>query len=114
MPLFRARQYKQIAVGWQNPAIRVLISVFQFFFRVGELKVDFEDVFRSKTRMKILKLLFKLGQLKTSDLARRIGTSHASTLEHLVPLAKEDIIEQRVSGRTRFSDFQVALEIELR
>jgi DNA-binding transcriptional ArsR family regulator len=64
--------------------------------------MDVEDVFCSKTRMTILKLLFKLGQLNTSDLAHRLGTNYATTIRHLVLLEEEGLINERVSGKTRF------------
>jgi ArsR family transcriptional regulator, lead/cadmium/zinc/bismuth-responsive transcriptional repressor len=67
--------------------------------------MELEDFFCSKVRMKILKLLFRLGQLNTSDLAQRVGGNYSSTLRHLELLEKEDLIEQRVSGRTRFFRF---------
>jgi predicted ArsR family transcriptional regulator len=61
-----------------------------------------EEVFCSKTRMKILKLLFNLGQLNTSDLAHELGTNYETTLRHLVLLEKEGVVNQRRSGRIRF------------
>ena len=67
--------------------------------------MDFEDVFCSKTRMKLLKLLFRLGQLNTSDLARRLGANYETTLRHLFLLEHEGLIEQRVSGRIRYFRF---------
>jgi ArsR family transcriptional regulator, lead/cadmium/zinc/bismuth-responsive transcriptional repressor len=67
--------------------------------------MEFEDFFCSKVRMKILKLLYRLGQLNTSDLARRVGTNYAYTLKHLSVLEKENVLEQRLSGRTRFFRF---------
>jgi predicted transcriptional regulator len=69
------------------------------------MKLDFEDVFSSKTRMKILKLLFKLGQLHASDVARRIGMNYESTVKHLAILEEESLVEHRVSGRVRFFRF---------
>jgi DNA-binding transcriptional ArsR family regulator len=64
--------------------------------------MDFEDVFCSKIRMKILKLLLKFGQLNTSDLARRLGANYLVTLRHLTLLKEEGVVTQRLSGRTRF------------
>jgi DNA-binding transcriptional ArsR family regulator len=61
-----------------------------------------EEVFCSKTRIKILKLLFNLGQLNTSDLAHELGTNYETTLRHLVLLEKEGVVNQRRSGRIRF------------
>jgi DNA-binding transcriptional ArsR family regulator len=52
--------------------------------------------------MRLLKLLFKYGQLNTSQLARRIGSNYETTLKHLSLLEKEDVVKQLLSGRTRF------------
>jgi len=67
--------------------------------------MDIEDVFCSKTRMKILKLLYKIGQLNTSDLAHKLGTNYETTLRHLALLESEGVIKQRLSGKTRFFRF---------
>jgi DNA-binding transcriptional ArsR family regulator len=67
--------------------------------------MELEDVFCSKVRLKLLKLLFELRQLNTSDLAQRVGTNYASALKHLELLEKENLIEQRFSGRTRYFRF---------
>jgi predicted transcriptional regulator len=64
--------------------------------------MDLEDVFCSKTRMKILKLLFQLGQLNTSDLSHRLRTNYKTTIHHLALLEKEALVIQRLSGKTRF------------
>ena len=60
--------------------------------------------------MKILKLLFKLGQLNTSDLAHKLGTNYRATLRHLILLEKEGIIKRRLSGRARFFRFTNTLK----
>jgi predicted ArsR family transcriptional regulator len=65
-----------------------------------------EEVFCSKTRMLILKLLFQCGQLNTTDLARRLGSNYTSTLQHLTLLKNEDVVEERVSGKTHFFRFK--------
>jgi predicted transcriptional regulator len=67
--------------------------------------LDLEDVFCSKIRMRILKLLFKLGQLNTSDLAHRLGANYAITLRQLSLLKKEGVVTERLSGKTRFFRF---------
>jgi DNA-binding transcriptional ArsR family regulator len=64
--------------------------------------LNLEDVFTSKTRIKILKLLFKLGQLNASELAHRLGANYETTLRHLSLLEKEGVVMQRLSGKTRF------------
>jgi predicted transcriptional regulator len=72
--------------------------------------MDLEEVFCSKTRMKILKLLFKLGQLNTTDLAHRLGANYAITLRNLILLEREGIVTKRLSGKTRFFRFTNSLK----
>ena len=67
--------------------------------------LNFEDVFCSKTRIRILKLLFKYRQLNTSDIARRLKANYATTITNLLFMQKEGILEQRLSGKTRFFRF---------
>lgn len=61
--------------------------------------MELEEVLSSKPRMKILKLIYQLGQLNVSDLARRIKMNYTATAGHLKILEKEGIIEARVYGR---------------
>jgi DNA-binding transcriptional ArsR family regulator len=61
--------------------------------------MEIEEVFSSKPRMKILKLIYQLGQLNVSDLARRINMNYTATAGHLKILEQEKIIEVRVYGR---------------
>ena len=74
--------------------------------------MELEDFFCSKVRIKILKLLLKLGQLTPSDMASRVGTNYASTRKHLELLEKENIIEQRLSGRTRYFRFANSMKAQ--
>ncbi len=67
--------------------------------------MDIEDVFSSKPRMKILKLLSRLGTLNVSEVARRIGLNYTSTNEHLQLLEAEGILSQRSYGRIRMYRF---------
>jgi DNA-binding transcriptional ArsR family regulator len=62
--------------------------------------------------MRILKLLSQCGQLNTTDLARRLGTNYTSTIQHLVLLKNEGVVEERVSGRTRFFRFKNSLKAQ--
>ncbi len=69
--------------------------------------MELEEVFSSKPRMKILKLIYNLGSLNVSDLARRIKMNYAATAGHLKILEVEGILVMRVYGRVhmyRFSD----------
>jgi DNA-binding transcriptional ArsR family regulator len=62
--------------------------------------------------MKVLKLLFRCGQLNTTDMARRLGVNYATTLSHLTLLKKEGIVMDRLSGRTRFFRFKNSLKAQ--
>lgn len=70
--------------------------------------MDVEDVFSSKPRMKILKLIARLGELNVSDIARRIGVNFTTTSRHLRVLEEEGIVQQRVYGRIRMYRFNQA------
>ena len=74
--------------------------------------MELEDVFSSKTRMRVLMLLFKCGQLNTTDLARRLGASYATTLSHLTLLKNEGVVTDRLSGKTRFFRFTNTLKAQ--
>jgi DNA-binding transcriptional ArsR family regulator len=63
--------------------------------------MDIEEVFSSKPRMKILKLIWKLSELNVSDVARRVGLNFTSTSRHLRILADEGILQERTYGRIR-------------
>ncbi len=67
--------------------------------------MEIEEIFSSKPRMKILKLLFRLGSLNISDIARRIKLNYNTTNEHLKLLESEGILQQRVYGRIRTYKF---------
>jgi DNA-binding transcriptional ArsR family regulator len=64
-----------------------------------------EDVFSSKPRMKILKLLSRLGAVNVSEIARRISLNYSTTKKHLILLEAEGIIQQTVYGRIRIYKF---------
>jgi DNA-binding transcriptional ArsR family regulator len=73
--------------------------------------MELEEVFSSKPRVKILKLIYQLGQLNVSDVARRIKMNYTATSEHLKLLEEEGILVSRVYGRVhmyRFSDSERA------
>ncbi len=63
--------------------------------------MELEDVFSSKPRMKILKLIYTLGSLNVSDVARRVKMNYASTAGHLKVLENEGILQERKYGRIR-------------
>jgi predicted transcriptional regulator len=67
--------------------------------------VDIEEVFSSKPRMKILKLIYKLGSPNISDIARQIHANFTVTAEHLKLLESEGILQERVYGRIHMYRF---------
>jgi len=67
--------------------------------------MQIEEVFSSKPRMKILKLVARLGALNISDIARRIKLNYTTTNEHLKLLEAEGILLQKVYGRVRMYKF---------
>lgn len=67
--------------------------------------MDIEQVFSSKPRMKILKLIARLGTLNVSDIARRIGLNYSTTNEHLKLLEAEGVLRQTTYGRIRMYRF---------
>ena len=72
--------------------------------------MEFEEVFSSKPRMKILKLIHKLGQLNVSDIARRIKINYTATDGHLRLLESEGILKQYLYGRIRLYSFNETSE----
>lgn len=68
-------------------------------------QLELEAVFSSKSRMKILKLIYTLGSLNVSDVARRLKMNYASTSEHLKVLESEGILQERTYGRVRMYRF---------
>ena len=70
--------------------------------------MEFEEVFSSKPRMKILKLLARLGTLNVSEIAKRIGLNYSATKEHLRLLEAEGLLVQRSYGRIRMFRFDEA------
>ena len=67
--------------------------------------MELEEVFSSKPRMKILKIIYQLGQLNVSDVARRVKMNYAATADHLKLLEAEGILTVHVYGRVHMYRF---------
>jgi predicted transcriptional regulator len=63
--------------------------------------MNVEDVFSSKLRMKILKILVRVGELNVSEIARRLSVNYNTTSMHLKVLEDENILKHKVFGRIR-------------
>jgi DNA-binding transcriptional ArsR family regulator len=72
------------------------------------MRLEFEEVFSSKPRMKILKLISQLGSLNVSEIARRISMNYTATEAHLKVLEGEGFLEMRTYGRIRMYRFNQA------
>lgn len=73
--------------------------------RKREHFMDVEDVFSSKLRMKILKILAQVGELNVSEIARRLGVNYNMTSRHLKVLEDEGVVKHKVFGRIRLYRF---------
>lgn len=64
-----------------------------------------EDVFSSKGRVRILRILSEIGELNISDIARRAGLNYTTTNEHLKALEAAELIRHKSFGRIRIYRF---------
>jgi len=60
-----------------------------------------EEIFSSKGRVKILRLLVEIGELNISEIARRAGLNYATTNQHLTILEKAGLVLHKSFGRIR-------------
>jgi predicted transcriptional regulator len=58
-----------------------------------------EDIFSSRLRIKILKILFQMRELNVSQIARRLNVNYNTTIKHLKILEDEGIVCHKVFGR---------------
>ena len=63
--------------------------------------MNVEDVFSSRLRMKILKILFNVRELNVSEIARRLKINYISASKHLKILEDEGILQRKMFGRIR-------------
>jgi DNA-binding transcriptional ArsR family regulator len=63
--------------------------------------MNVEDVFSSRLRIKILRILVQVGELNGSDIARRLGVNYTATSKHLKALEDEGVLVHKVFGRIR-------------
>ncbi len=60
-----------------------------------------EDVFSSKGRVKILRILSEIGELNISEIARRAGLNYSTTNQHLQALENHKLVRHKTFGRIR-------------
>ena len=64
-----------------------------------------EDVFSSRGRVRILRILSEIGELNISEIARRAGLNYTTTNEHLQVLEKARLVRHKSFGRIRIYRF---------
>jgi len=67
--------------------------------------MSIEEIFSSKGRVKILRLLADIGELNISEIARRAGLNYATTNQHLQLLENFGLIKHKKFGRIRIFRF---------
>lgn len=67
--------------------------------------MSLEEVFSSRGRVKILKILVEIGELNISEIARRSGLNYATTNRHLQVLEESGLVKHKNFGRIRIFRF---------
>jgi DNA-binding transcriptional ArsR family regulator len=70
------------------------------------MNVSAEDVFSSKGRVKVLKVLAERGEMNISDITRRSNLNHTTTAMHLKKLCELGVVEEKNFGRIRIFRFR--------
>ncbi len=65
-----------------------------------------EDIFSSKGRVKVLKVLAERGEMNISDITRRSSLNHTTTAMHLKRLCELGVVEEKNFGRIRIFRFR--------
>ena len=60
-----------------------------------------EDVFSSKGRVKILRVLTEIRELNISEIVRRTGLNYTTTNQHLQALENAGVVRHKKFGRIR-------------
>ncbi|MEM2338177.1 MAG: winged helix-turn-helix domain-containing protein [Candidatus Bathyarchaeia archaeon] len=63
------------------------------------MQIAIEDVLGNRLRVKILKVLFQMGELNVSEIARKIGANHKTVKEHLEVLKENGLLQYKKFGR---------------
>jgi len=63
--------------------------------------MNVEEVFSSRIRMKIMKILSSVGELNVSEIARRLQINFVSASKHMKILEDEGILQHKMFGRIR-------------
>ena len=69
------------------------------------LLATIEEIFSSKGRVRILKILSEAGELNISEIARRAELNYTTTNQHLNVLKEAGLIQEKKFGRIRIFRF---------
>jgi len=64
-----------------------------------------EDIFSSRGRVRIMRILSEIGELNISGIAKRAGLNYTTTNEHLLKLENAGLIKHKSFGRIRIYRF---------
>jgi len=67
--------------------------------------MSIEDIFSSKGRVRILRILVEIEELNISEIARRAGLNYATTNQHLQALENAGLVRHKRFGRIRIFRF---------
>jgi DNA-binding transcriptional ArsR family regulator len=70
-------------------------------------RINIEDLFSSRGRIKILKELAASNELNISELCRIVNLNHSSTKSHLEVLLKSGLVEEKIFGRIKIYRYRV-------
>ena len=73
---------------------------------INQTKIDIEDIFASKGRTKIIKILVIHNETNISNIVKLTGLNHSSVKNHLNFLSKAKIIEEKCFGRIKIYRFK--------
>jgi DNA-binding transcriptional ArsR family regulator len=70
-------------------------------------KTTFDDVFSSKGRTKILKLLAINEELNISEIIKKTSLNHTNVVSHLNALKDFDLVQEKQYGRIRIYRYKL-------
>jgi DNA-binding transcriptional ArsR family regulator len=69
--------------------------------------IPIEQLFSSRGRTKIIRLLAECGELNISEIARRTQLNHSTTRRHLQFLERAKLVQEKTFGRIRIYRYKI-------
>ena len=73
----------------------------------GKDSIPIEEVFSSRGRVKIIRVLVKRNELNISEIARQANLNHSTASQHLEFLEYAGVIQKKVFGRIKIYRFRL-------